>query len=44
MKITSEIFNELNTDADSTLSWSEFKLFIDKCIEKKPEMRELLKI
>jgi len=37
-----EIMDELNQDADYSLSWDEFKLFMDKCMDKQEKLRKFL--
>lgn len=37
-----EIMDELNQDADYSLSWEEFKLFMDKCMDKQEKLRKFL--
>ena len=37
-----EILEELNQDNEYNLSWDEFKLFMDKCMEKQEKMEKFL--
>ena len=37
-----EIIQDLNVDQDTSLSWSEFKLFIDKTMEKQKKLKDFL--
>ena len=37
-----EIIQDLNVDQDTSLSWTEFKLFIDKTMEKQKKLKDFL--
>ena len=37
-----EIMDELNKDAEYNLSWDEFKLFMDKCMDKQEKLKKFL--
>ena len=42
-ELSTEIISELSYDGDSELSWSEFKYFIDKVMDKQKKLIEILK-
>lgn len=37
-----DIMDELNQDAEYNLTWEEFKLFMDKCMDKQEKLRKFL--
>lgn len=37
-----EIMDELNQDSEYNLTWDEFKLFMDKCMDKQDKLRKFL--
>lgn len=37
-----DIMDELNQDAEYNLTWDEFKMFMDKCMDKQEKLRKFL--